>query len=159
MHCLKPWGTPKSPSGLVEAVPRHVKQLHDMGCAMAAIAIVTGAPYRDVIRRAFPNGASRSSTRGRPLNLGVTPYQMVKIIKSYGIRSRVTYRRRNLKTTSILLFDWFPPEDHVIGHHAVVWSPHQARILDPAFATDLGLEFYVNRWVESGRIAIELEEG
>lgn len=130
-----------------------------MGCAIAVIAMVTGAGYQNVMRRAFPNGADRLPGYGRSLDLGITPYQMAKIIKSYGLRARVSHNRRFLKTTSIMLFDWFPPEDYVLGHHAVVWSPHQGKILDPgSYYELLGLDFYINRWIDSGRVAVEIED-
>lgn len=135
-------------------ITRYVKQRHDYGCAIAAIAMVTGASYRDVLRRAFPKGARRRPGPGRPLDLGVTPKKMANLIRSYGLKVRLSWgshrTEEQLKTTAIMIFNWFPASDDVEGRHAVVWDPRKGVVLDPADMDNLGLEFYVRRWVQSG---------
>lgn len=138
-------------------MPSHyVKQLHDQGCAIAAIAMVTGSSYQDVMVRAFPNGYRRLRQRGRAFDLGVTPKNMVRLIRSYGVKARLSRLRPVLRTTSIILFDWFPAADSVNGCHAVVWVPRKRKIMDPGWFKSLGVEFYLSRWIDSGGVAIEI---
>lgn len=134
----------------------YVKQIHDRGCAIAAIAMVTGSSYQEVLGRAFPQGYRRLKEPGRAYDLGITPHKMLKLVRSFGIKARLSYRRRVLKTTSIMLFDWFPAYDRVEGYHAVVWVPRKKKVLDPGWFKSLGPEFYISRWADSGRTAIEI---
>ena len=135
---------------------RYVRQLHDHGCAIATIAMVTGAGYQNVLRRAFPRGFKKVKS-GRSVDIGLTPYRMVRVIQSYGLKARVARRNWVLQNTSIMLFDWFPTTDLVSGTHAVVWVPGQSKILDPGWINNLGTDFYVRRWMEGGCSTIEIQ--
>ena len=136
----------------------YVKQRHDRGCAIATIAMVTGTSYHEVLDKAFPSGFRRLREPGRAYDIGVTPRKAVQLIQSYGIKARLTLRRRVLKNTSIMFFDWFPDHDQVVGYHSVVWLPRHGKILDPGWTKPLEPGFYVDRWIRSGRTAIEMPD-
>lgn len=133
-------------------------QLHDQGCAVAAIASLLGRPYREVLRRAWGETPPRL---GRTLRIELTAIQMAQVLRrEYGLPARVARPSRLPARPSILLFDWWPEQDLCIGYHAVVYLPgRRPRVLDPATTYDerLPLEFYVPRWLESGRETLLIE--
>lgn len=130
--------------------PRRVVQQHDLGCAVAAIASLLGRPYREVLRRAW---GDRPPSRRGLLRIELSAPEMARVLRQYGFAARVARPSRLPSRPSILLFDWRPRIDRCRGTHAVVYLPgRRPRVLDPSTVQGrLPLEFYLPRWLESGR--------
>jgi hypothetical protein len=121
------------------------------------MATLLGRSYSEVLRSAW---GARPPRRGNTLQIELSAPEMAQVLRrEYGLAVRVARPTRLPARPSILLFDWRPETDLCSGYHAVVYLPgRRPRVLDPGITHDsLPLEFYLPRWLESGRETLLIE--
>lgn len=122
---------------------RHVVQRHELGCAVACVAMVTGVSYGralEAAHRPLPVDPKKVS-----LNLS----EAARAVRRLGQRCTIQrgFFRKNLP--AILVFEWGEwgaPGDL----HAIVWDPRfGGRLVDPGSSRhrqSYTPEFYMDRW-------------
>lgn len=100
---------------------RFVRQKHKYGCAIAAIAMLTGIGYDRVMQAKTKSGNDYKVT---------TFKQLIKLLNKFKVKYSISQRRvqlLNLKHNALISVN--------ITHnirHAVVWDAKRKRILDPS---------------------------
>lgn len=119
---------------------RKVEQRHCSGCAVAAVAMVTGVPYDRAITAAFGRRKDR--------NLELDFDQMMRAVRRLGFSCRMGTDWRAKKLPAILMFEWWSTGDY----HCVVYDPaFGGRFVDPGYDRNLGADFYLEHWRRNGR--------
>ena len=117
---------------------RRVEQLHDTGCAVACVAMVTGISYT---KAALHVKGRRSG------NLAAYWSEMMSGVRALGYTCRMGTDFRAKKLPAILMFRWFNSDDY----HCVVYDPEfGGRFFDPSAAA-MGSQFYMEHWRRNGR--------
>lgn len=119
---------------------RRVEQRHGTGCAVAAVAMVTGVTYDKAVRAAFGRNKDR--------NLELDFDQITRAVRRLGLTCRMGADFRVKKLPAILMFEWWSTGDF----HCVVWDPaFGGRFVDPGYNRTLGQDFYLEHWRRNGR--------
>lgn len=118
---------------------RRVEQLHGTGCAVACVAMVTGASYTK---------AALHVKGKRTGDLSAYFSEMARGIRALGFTCRMGPDFREKKCPGILMFEWWTTGDF----HCVVYDPRfGGRFVDPGYDRTLGPDFYLEHWRRNGR--------
>jgi ABC-type bacteriocin/lantibiotic exporter with double-glycine peptidase domain len=108
---------------------RYVKQIHKNGCAIAALAMLTGVGYNRILKITHPK-----RKYGRFRLLGTIMFQTLVCLNKLGIKYKVRYRKIKINTLKNNAYITVRGADH---NHALVWDAKNKKILDPGGGKDI----------------------
>ncbi len=105
---------------------RYVKQKHKNGCAIAAIAMLTGIGYDRVFQAIRPKKDYGKKYYGTPMD------KAINLLNKFNCRYRIFFKRTGLKKLKNLKGDAYISINTPLGsRHAIVWDASKKRLLDP----------------------------
>ncbi len=102
---------------------RQVKQKHKNGCAIAALAMLTGIGYQKVCKKIHPK------LKPRQVLVGTTLEQALRYLFKLKIKHKINFSKidlRRLKNNAYLSVN-----TKCGNRHAMVWNANEKKLIDP----------------------------
>jgi ABC-type bacteriocin/lantibiotic exporter with double-glycine peptidase domain len=112
---------------------RMVRQKHKNGCAIAALAMLTGIGYSKVYKKVHPKVKPRQSIVGTHIE------HTLKFLHKVGINYRLSFKKINIQ--QLKNNTYLSVNTKCGGRHAMVWDAKSKKLIDPQGARSYYMTF------------------